>query len=385
MKKILLGTTAVIALSAMSTQAFAAEKIKLGLGGFMRQYVGMINNDEVSASNGSVSRAMSFAQYSNTEIHVKGSTTLDNGLKVSAKVEFEADGRISGRSVDASYLTVSSDTMGALSMGSLTHASDQFRVGAPSVSAFGFDDFADWSSVATSASAASSGFTYSTGAFMTLGDGKGIKLVYVSPTLADMFTVYGSYSAGEGSDTANLRAVTRNATDDGYSFGVAFSKEVNGTQIDADLTRFDANGGAAVIGTGSTVTTSPAGGQSSSTADQFGLNVGMAGVTVGGSYTKLTDNRAGFNNNDGNAWELGVAYATGPYGVSARYTKSKTKGTAATAGDNQDTAWSVAASYDLGAGVALSAAYFDLEANPEGTVSKTTQVSGVIAGIEVGF
>ncbi len=385
MKKILLGTTAVIALSAMSTQAFAAEKVKLGLGGFMRQYVGLINNDQVAATSGSLSRGMSFSQWSNTEIYVKGSTKLDNGLKVSARVEFEADGRISGRSVDASFLTVSSDTMGALTMGSIAHAADDYRVGAPKVNKFDWDSLRPWGYVAKTATTSGSTFTYSTfNDFTSLGDDKSIKLRYVSPTFANMFTVYGSYSAAEGSDSANLRAVARNQSDDGYSFGVQFNSKLGGAAVKADLSRYDSNGTSAIVGTGSTTSKSPAGGYAL-TADQFGLNVGMSGVTVGGSYTKFNDNRAGMNNNDGNAWELGVAYKTGPYGVSARYTKAKTKGSAATAGNNEDTAWAVAASYNLGAGVALSATYFDLEANPEGSATATRQVNGVIAGIEVGF
>ncbi|MCW8916917.1 MAG: porin, partial [Magnetovibrio sp.] len=90
MKKILLGTTAVIALGTLSTEAFAADKIQLGLGGFMRQYVAISNSDEVATTT-NAARDSGIGQWGNSEVFFSGSTTLDNGLKVAAKVELEAN------------------------------------------------------------------------------------------------------------------------------------------------------------------------------------------------------------------------------------------------------------------------------------------------------
>jgi len=67
---------------------------------------------------------------------------------------------------------------------------------------------------------------------------------------------------------------------------------------------------------------------------------------------------------------------------------AKRSGTVATAGDDKDTKWSVAAAYDLGASVALTANYYNAKADVEGTgtdANKSRTISGVIAGIEVGF
>ena len=367
MKKILLGTTAVVALATMSTEAFAAEKIKLQLGGFMRHYVGVTNSDEVApTTNTSTTRAMDLSQWSNTEVYFKGDTTLDNGLKVAATVQLEADGGNTTDNIDRSYLTVSSPAMGALTIGADGHAGDDFRIGAPNANGnFDFGDFAAWAGVSTAAGTNTTGTTAKANDITDMG-GTEAKLKYVSPTLGEMVTVFASYSAAEGAgnDAHNARNLTRNAADDGHTIGASLSGEFSGASVEAALI-------SAQLGNLDVI--------------NVGLNVGMAGFTVGGAYSDFNDNRTGSNVLDGDAYELGVAYETGPYAVSARYMNSNNKGTVATVGDNEDTIWSVAATYDLGAGVALTAMYFDQNFDAEGAAALAEETSGVIAGIEVGF
>jgi len=380
MKKILLGTTAVIALGAISTDAFAADKIKLGLGGFMRHYVGVIDNDEASnTGTNNTNRGMSLSQWSNTEIYASGSTTLDNGLKISTTVQFEGDGNVT-RAVDESYITVSSDAMGALTVGSTEHAIANMGVRAPNAGKFDWNDYETWAKMAAT-SAANTNFTFTNGQDMDYNGDKAAKLKYISPTFSGV-TAFGSYSAAEGANTYDARRINRNTTTDGSSFGLAYSGELGGASINADIGQFRWNGIAKDT--------------------QGGLTVGMAGFTVGGSYVRIQDDDGSASNadnnsstnraaSDGNQWELGVGYATGPYSLSAAYTRSKTDGSNTVAGSNKDTAWNMVAAYDMGAGVALSANYFHLKRDMEGTSStsyangKPASVSGVIAGIEVGF
>jgi len=112
----------------------------------------------------------------------------------------------------------------------------------------------------------------------------------------------------------------------------------------------------------------------------------MAGFTVGGGYSDFDDTATGSSVNNGNAWELGIGYVTGPYSVSAGYMAAKDNGTAAVAGDDKDTKWKIAGTYDMGAGVALTANYFHNKRDAEGTAATTdSTISGVIAGIEVNF
>lgn len=359
MKKILLGTTAIIALSTFSAEAFAAEKIKLGLGGFMRHYVGLTNSDEVAATAlSSTTRAMDLGQFSNTEIYFTGSTTLDNGLNVSAKVQKEADK--AATTIDETSLTVSSDAMGALTVGGTAHAGDDYRVSAPNAGEFDHGDFAAWTSTSIAAGTDTTGVSATAGDITDMG-GKAVKLKYASPSFSGV-NVFASYSAGEGSGAHNARNLTRNAAHDGSTIGAAFGGEVGGASVDASIINLKVNG--------------------TNDANHYGLSVGMAGFTVGGSYATMDDD-SGSNAADGKAYELGVAYETGPYSMSARYMNAKSDGTA-TAGDNKDVIWSLAATYDMGAGVGLSATYFDTSFDAEGTTA-SVDTSGIIAGIEVGF
>jgi outer membrane protein OmpU len=368
MKKILLGTTAVVALASMSTEAFAADKIKLGLGGFMKHYVGVSNHDEVAPSANNVTRAVKLQQYANTEVYFRGATTLDNGLNVSVDIQREGDKSTTGRN-DVSSLTVSSDALGALTVGSTNHAGDDMLIRVPNAGSFDWGDTDRFGAVATSAGAATAGFSTSSSSDISdMGDNTG-KLKYISPSFSG-FTVYASYTAAEGLDGSNITAgggAERNTTGiDGSTYGIAYEGEVAGASIAADLTQFRSNGTYNVT--------------------HGGLNVGMAGFTVGGGYSDFNDDVSSAGANDGKAWELGVSYETGPYSLSAGYMVAKNKGAVATTGDNKDTKWNLAATYDMGAGVALAANYFHSTADAEGAGSTTkTTVSGVIAGIEVGF
>ena len=362
MKKILLGTTAVIALGTMTTEAFAADKIALGLGGFMRHYVGLSNGDMVAAASSGQTRDKDIGQFSNTEIYFTGSTTLDNGLKVAVRHEYEADGAAT-QNADKNWLSISSDAMGTVTIGSTNHYGDGAQVRVPNAGNFDWGDTDAWSGQTTAAGTAVAAFAPSSMDITDMG-GDSVKLKYESPSFSGV-SVGASYTAAEVGSAHDARRVAGTAQD-GYTFGIAYSGDMGGTAVSADVTHANFN-------TAWEVT-------------HVGLNVGMAGFTVGGGYSDYSDTRTGTSSNDGKAWELGVSYATGPYTVSAGYMNADNKGTTATAGSNEDTKWNVSATYDMGAGVALTGTYYNSEADAEGTAATTkTSVSGVIAGIEVGF
>jgi len=373
MKKILLGTTAVIALGTMTTEAFAADKIALSVGGFMKEYLGITNSDEVASTTSGAARDKDISQFTDTEIHFKGSTTLDSGIKVAATIEVEADQGTAGGTgplnVDRSYLTISSDAVGSLAIGSTPHFGEGNHVRVPNASGFDWDDLDDWVGTADTATASTAAFAYSATTIGNSMGGDSAKLSYTSPTFSGV-TVGASYTAAEAGNASDARRAAGTLSD-GYTYGIRYSGDLGGAAVKADVTRTN-------LGT---------------TNQEFthgGLTVGMAGFTIGGGYSDINDTATGSSARDGNTWELGVSYATGPYSVSAAYMKAENQDTTATAGDNKDTAWKVAATYDMGAGVALTANYFHLKSDPEGTgtttaLGKSASASGVIAGIEVGF
>jgi outer membrane protein OmpU len=97
MKRILLGTSALVAAGLLVAPAHAAEKIKLGLGGFYNAAMGANfgGDDDGLDSPGDDSADSGYARnefdiHQNIEVHIDGETTLDNGLNVHAHLELEA-------------------------------------------------------------------------------------------------------------------------------------------------------------------------------------------------------------------------------------------------------------------------------------------------------
>jgi hypothetical protein len=98
MKHILLGTSALVAAGLLVAPANAAEKIKLGLGGFYNAAMGANfgGDDDGLSAPGDDSFESGYARnefdiHQNIEVHFKGETTLDNGITVGGRLELEGD------------------------------------------------------------------------------------------------------------------------------------------------------------------------------------------------------------------------------------------------------------------------------------------------------
>ena len=120
MRKLLLATTALAAAGAFATvPVLAADKLSVGLGGYMQQWIGMSSLDG-AAGDGGVS------QYSDSEFYVTGKLEADNGLAFSVKVEVE--GNTSGDQIDESQATVSG-SFGQIVLGSEDHPASLMHYG----------------------------------------------------------------------------------------------------------------------------------------------------------------------------------------------------------------------------------------------------------------
>jgi len=132
MKKILLGTTAIVTAAAFTAPAFAADKIKLGLRGYFTggmAYYDLDGIDDVEQ----------FIFGHDSEVHFRGSTTLDNGLKVSFRAELELENDADSRGGDSDADTIDEvyiqfdGGFGRVQFGQQDGVGDQMVISAPNV------------------------------------------------------------------------------------------------------------------------------------------------------------------------------------------------------------------------------------------------------------
>ncbi len=101
MKRVLLGTTALIGASLCAAAPAAAESpIQLSVGGFFRTAYMVVLDDDDSGPENSFQEPgdekTDDGVFSDAEIHFVGRTVLDNGLEAGARVELEGEDNSGG-------------------------------------------------------------------------------------------------------------------------------------------------------------------------------------------------------------------------------------------------------------------------------------------------
>ncbi|WP_417782935.1 porin [Terasakiella pusilla] len=369
MKKLLVASTAIVAIAAVSS-AQAADPIKLSIGGYMNQYVGYASQDEDGQQD--------FAEVkveSETELYFRGSTTLDNGLTIGVNIDRYADRNEANG--DDVFLQISSDSLGRLRIGQTKGAAYALSHTAPTVGPIGNNDgdVQDW--IFNPESVAS-------GQTMTVSESNdGQKLVYWTPNIGG-FQAGISYGLDDGANGSNevLEGVVdvgggNTDSDTAWDVGVAYNGDFGGVTFGADVTYQQNNNGGT---TGA--------GVENRNAYRIGAEVGFSGFTVGASF-RDTDNEGNVKDIDAMGWDLGVSYETGPYAVSLAYMYLE-QDTAANSGlEHTREQWVLGASYDLGAGVALVGSVFHAEYDdatdnaPNST--NDNEGTGIVTGLQVSF
>ena len=87
MKKLLLGSTALVVGGVMAAPAMAADPIKIGIGGYYTFYALAGNVDSSYAFDGTFTTYKGLAFTQEGEIHFIGQTKLDNGTSVGLAVQ----------------------------------------------------------------------------------------------------------------------------------------------------------------------------------------------------------------------------------------------------------------------------------------------------------
>jgi len=354
MKKILFATTALIAFGATAAQA--AEPIKLQLGGYSKWWVGYASQDD-SFERATGDRTAVDVQGDN-EVFFKGSTTLDNGIKIGIDVQLEAGGSTSDTtdSIDESYVTVDGG-FGRVILGTENNGAYLLHVSAPDA-ASNLDEggLIEGQWVVRPGQVG----VLSTTAILTGGDSE--KITYVSPSFAG-FTVGASYIPDGG--TEDDRGVTNNSTttnaagnatvniNEAYGAGAAYNNTFGGVGVKASV--------GYVVGDVNSNTTATTSAYTSDEEWSAGAQLSYAGFTLGGSYrSQELEGKRGTSDQEGKVWNVGLQYATGPFAVSLAYMQSNIEyGRGVT--DDDMTLYQLSGKYNMGPGVDMLATIGHIE------------------------
>ncbi|MCR6629445.1 MAG: porin [Magnetospirillum sp.] len=407
MKKVLIASTALVAATMLSAgTASASEKIKLNLGGFSKWFVvGAWQDDNYQAGDNSAT-ATGQKDYNNVdvkadnEIFFGGSTTLDNGLKVGVDVQLEAGGNHQGSDsadlIDESYIWIEGG-FGKFIIGSENNGTYLLHVNAPDAAGnwneggmltgnFGGNN----SSVIVNPGVSGLGGGNTT-AIATDGDAE--KITYVAPSFYGL-TVGASYVPNSKEDDRGPTQIANGAgtgvtTGEIYGAAALYANTFGGVGVKASAgwvtySVEDANGATAGNGAGAAAFLP---GKTGVNEYAFGGQLSYAGFTVGGSYRKVAADAA-VDALDGNGWDAGIQYASGPYAVSFAYFKSKVEG-AATPGDDEIEIYQASGKYALGPGVDVLAtvghAKFEDEAGAGVANNGKNEGWAVMTGLSLAF
>ncbi|WP_339859207.1 porin [Thalassospira alkalitolerans] len=346
MKKLLVASSALVAV-AFAGQASASEKISLSVGGYMEQWIGVADQDSGESVN---------AFQSDTEIHFKGSTTLDNGIEVGAVVELE--GETSGDQIDEEYLYINGG-FGQLKLGKDDGAADSMGITAPAVGPVGVNDgdLTNWVNA------------YLPDTVPSTGDHK--RVTYFTPVL-------GGFRAGVSyaDDSTSNNDDTATAGDNVISAGLEFNHDFDGVSL-----------GLSAVG------------ENEGEGNWYGLgaNVGFGNFTVGGSWGHIEDD-FGFGENakagdDTDTYDIGVAYSMDAAKVSLSYAYSEygnrdidsSSTVTNPIGTGEVSTVDLGLAYTLGAGVTWKSSVFWFDDDSNNAAIADNDGYGVVTGLRLDF
>lgn len=325
MKKAILGTTALVAVGVLAIgTASASEKIKLGVGGYMQSTYYYANYDQDTNAAGTNERISDRVTYEG-EVHFKGETTLDNGIKFGANIQLEAYQKTD--QIDETYV-YADGAFGRVLFGSEDGAAYLMHYAAPSpVPMYGAD----------SPNIYPIGVTATTFADMYVDTDK---ISYFTPRFAG-FQFGASYVPDGTSETGAHSPYSptqyKSGLDRGYSLGANYVNKLGAVDLAVSAGYNRAN---------VRLATPPATDGEDASEYNFGAQVGFAGFTLGGGYSKSSDlDGAGY---DRKVWSAGLTYGMGPWAVGVQYSDRDDSGPA-NGGELEN--WVIGGQYTLGPGI----------------------------------
>ncbi|MEO1721880.1 MAG: porin [Pseudomonadota bacterium] len=350
MKKVLLSTSAIAIVGAYAGAAGAAEW-NVRVSGYMEQFIAYASSD-VDNISGEEFDGVDSKQ--DAEIRFLPSITLDNGIKIGADVQLEAN--TTGDTIDESFMFIDG-SFGRVQLGSENSAGYTMTIAAPDVTFLNVNSgsttaFVPFSGTAGNATSGSVQVgdnifrgTLGTTFLENLANNDAQRFTYFTPRLAGVQVGF-SYARDPLQDD-NSQVDTNGEIDNFFDVGANYVNSFGGIDVAVSGRwgiAFDPNG-------------------SDPQVYSFGANLGFSGVTVGGSFAE--QNNSG--NLDGQSFDVGISYETGPWGVSFTYFNGENvdneNPTNPFGNDEELDQYLVGVNYKLAKGVDLSAfgAYIDFE------------------------
>jgi outer membrane protein OmpU len=376
MKKVLFSTTALaaasmLAFSASDAQAGSHSKAKplsITVGGFANAYVGFSEQKgSYESTSGATNRVGydSFNSYNDSEIYFQGSTKLDNGVEVSVSVHMEADKVAFG--IQQSYVGLKGG-FGELNLGSTMKGGVILANNAPRVGLNPHGGDSDhWIVRPASNSIGGSQGT-------NVGPGTDMGLTYLTPKISGLRLGLSYTPSKTNEDEPPSVGGTSGTQVQVYDAALNYSDKVGTFDVKADIGYKEEHGAAL----------------DSHAMWRGGLNVGIGGITIGGSYYDQTDidsGKGGTSNSDEvEAWDIGISWASGPYKLSATYFHAEKPLASGDQGEDEVDKIYVSGDYAMGPGVNLNGTIMHVEWSDESTADADNNEGwAVVGGVKVSF
>ena len=344
MKHLLLGTTALVAAGFMVGEAYAADPIKLGIGGFARGAGGVVLGDDDSTGEPGDNTTTGRFRW-DAEVHFKGESTLDNGVTVGARIELE--GQNAGDQIDEAWVDFSGG-FGEVRFGQFNEAALQMCVGDPGNVTGNFganspnNSFTNEGGSALAIPVTSLGTCYG-----VVGDD--LNLTYFSPSFGGFQFAVSYQPNTPDQDTgpgAGTFAKGAPAQRDIFSAGATFNQ-------DFDAISLLIGGGASFVGHDDTD-------NKESSFYQAGVQVGFGGFTVGAAgsvgnnYSDMFGAALPAINSDYWTAQVGGNYTFEAWSVGLEWTHGEFE-VASSSDEDTFEHISLNGSYAMGPGIALEA------------------------------
>lgn len=363
MKRVLLGTTALVAAGFIAGQAQAGFDVTVN--GNMYNAYGFVDQDDGAGESGD--NRQNQAINSDYEVHFRIKQTLDNGITVGGRIELE--GFTSGDQIDERWIYFRGG-FGEVRIGDEDDARKLKSYTAPDPAGFMFGVNSPYFTFQSLAS----GQVISSNTTVANLENDSAKIIYFTPSFSG-FQLVASYAPDGTQDRTGFG--TGGTQDPGrvsnaISVGADWSGEFSGVTIGA--------GGGYSLGSAETSDDDPS-------IWQAGVNVGFAGFTIGGSVTvgdeTGTTGFSGYSANEATVYDVGVTYKIDAVTVGIGWSHGEYEQTSDGETDELDFV-NLGAGYQLGEGILLAAfvGWFDYEDGGPLSNDNSGYQAGVGAGLD---